>query len=106
LNLTYGDFARAFAVKCVEILLQQILFMKKDALTILAIAAAVICVGFSLNAQTNSQPSPLVAGEAIELPGTSGGFDFIRFDAQENRLLLGHARNKSFDVVDLKSKKC
>lgn len=56
---------------------------------------------FSVNAQT----VPLTAGERIPLPGTSGGFDFIRFDGAENRLLLGHEGNKTFDVFDLNSKK-
>ena len=49
--------------------------------------------------------APLTAGEVIPLPGTSGGFDFIRIDTAGNRLLLGHEGNKTFDVVDLKSKK-
>lgn len=62
-------------------------------------------VAFSLNAQTNSSTAPLTAGEKIPLPGVSGGFDFIRFDTPENRLLLGHEANKTFDVVDLNSKK-
>jgi DNA-binding beta-propeller fold protein YncE len=66
-------------------------------------------VGFfttiSLNAQTNAPIAPLTAGESIALPGTSGGFDFIRVDTAGNRLLLGHEGNKSFDVFDLKSRK-
>jgi DNA-binding beta-propeller fold protein YncE len=60
---------------------------------------------FSLNAQTNTPPLPLTAGEPIPLTGTSGRFDFIRVDTANNRLLLGHEANKSFDVVDLSSKK-
>jgi len=49
--------------------------------------------------------APLTAGDPIPLPGTSGGFDFIRIDTAGNRLLLGHEGNKSFDVFDLGSKK-
>lgn len=71
--------------------------------TKLSILAGLL-MAISLSAQTNA-PAPLTAGEPIPLPGTSGGFDFIRFDGAENRLLLGHEGNKSFDVVDLKSKK-
>lgn len=63
-----------------------------------------LTVAASLNAQTNTTV-PLTAGEPIPLPDTSGGFDFIRFDGAENRLLLGHEGNKTFDVVDLNSKK-
>lgn len=71
--------------------------------------AAAIAAGFftavSLNAQTNAPIGPLTAGESIPLPGTTGGFDFIRVDSAGNRLLLGHEGNKSFDVFDLSSKK-
>src|SRR5258708_726304 len=49
--------------------------------------------------------APLTAGDPIPLPGTTGGFDFIRIDTAGNRLLLGHEGNKSFDVFDLGSKK-
>lgn len=45
--------------------------------------------------------APLTPGEPIPLPGTQGGFDFIRMDAAGNRLLLGHSGNKSFDVFDI-----
>ncbi len=45
--------------------------------------------------------APLTPGEPILLPGTTGGFDFIRLDAGGNRLLLGHEGNKSFDVFDI-----
>src|SRR5271170_4779004 len=58
----------------------------------------------SSSAQTNAS-LPLTAGEPIPLPGTSGRFDFIRVDTANDRLLLGHEENKSFDVVDLDSKK-
>lgn len=51
----------------------------------------------------NAQLPPLTAGTPIPLPGTSGGYDFIQFDAAGNRLLLGHEGNKSFDVFDLAS---
>ena len=47
---------------------------------------------------------PLSPGDAIPVAG-HGGFDFIRMDAAGNRLLLGHAGNKSFDVFDLGSMK-
>jgi DNA-binding beta-propeller fold protein YncE len=49
--------------------------------------------------------APLTAGEPILLPGTQGGFDFIRVDTAANRLLLGHEGNKSFDVFDLNTRK-
>jgi DNA-binding beta-propeller fold protein YncE len=52
-----------------------------------------------------AQTVPLTAGEPILLPGTSGGFDFIRMDTAGNRLLLGHEANKTLDVFDIGSKK-
>ena len=51
------------------------------------------------------QAAPLTPGEPILLPGTHDGFDFIRLDANANRLLLGHEGNKSFDVFDLTTQK-
>jgi DNA-binding beta-propeller fold protein YncE len=49
--------------------------------------------------------APLHAGAPIPLPGTHGGFDFIRIDASANRLLLDQEKgNTAFDVFDLKTK--
>lgn len=61
------------------------------------------CLLLALTLRT--QAAPLTAGEPILLPGTQGGFDFIRVDTTANRLLLGHEGNKSFDVFDLATKK-
>ena len=52
-----------------------------------------------------SHAAPLTAGDAIEVTGTKGGCDFIRFDTAGNRLLLGHTGNKSFDVFDIAARK-
>jgi DNA-binding beta-propeller fold protein YncE len=57
--------------------------------------------GLLLALALRAQAAPLTAGAPILLPGTQGGFDFIRVDAAANRLLLGHEGNKSFDVFDL-----
>ena len=59
-----------------------------------------LCLAFSLNAQT----VPLTPGDPILLPGSTGRYDFIQFDASANRLLLGHEENRSFDVFDLGSR--
>jgi DNA-binding beta-propeller fold protein YncE len=70
------------------------------------LASTLICVAaLSLNAQTGAPTPPLTAGEPIPLPGTQGGYDFIRIDTAANRLLLGHEGNKSFDVFDLGTRK-
>ena len=70
------------------------------------LALTLICVAaLSLNAQTGAPTPPLTAGEPIPLPGTQGGYDFIRIDTAANRLLLGHEGNKSFDVFDIGAKK-
>ena len=70
--------------------------------TILAVAAgfSTFLLALSLSAQT----APLTPGDPIPLPGTTGKYDFIQFDAAGNRLLLGHEENKSFDVFDLGSR--
>lgn len=50
--------------------------------------------------------APLKAGAPILLPGTHGGFDFIRVDASANRLLLDQEKgNSAFDVFDLRTRK-
>lgn len=61
---------------------------------------ASLVFALSLNAQT----APLTAGDPIPLPGTTGGYDFIQIDTANNRLLLGHEGNHSFDVFDLGSR--
>jgi|SRR5665213_968058 len=60
---------------------------------------------FLLALGLHAQTAPLTAGERVLLPGTTGGFDFIRIDTVANRLLLGHEANKSFDIFDLGTKK-
>lgn len=61
--------------------------------------------GLLLALALQSPAAPLTAGDPILVPGTHGGYDFIRIDTAANRLLLGHEGNKSFDVFDLGSKK-
>ncbi len=66
------------------------------------------CIGMSLlylALSADLHAAPLTAGDPIALPGTKGGFDFIRIDTAANRLLLGHTGNKSFDVFDLSTRK-
>ena len=65
------------------------------------IAIACLLLGFAWRVQA----AALTAGDPILLPGTQGGFDFIRLDAAANRLLLGHEGNKSFDVFDLNERR-
>ncbi len=60
-----------------------------------------LLLALALRAQT----APLTAGKPVLLPGTEGGYDFIRLDASASRLLLGHEGNKSFDVFDIASRK-
>jgi DNA-binding beta-propeller fold protein YncE len=68
--------------------------------TILAAGFSFLFLAFSLKAQTGT----LSPGTPIPLPGSTGKYDFIQFDAANNRLLLGHEENKSFDVFDLGSR--
>jgi DNA-binding beta-propeller fold protein YncE len=66
---------------------------------------SITTIGILLALALRSPAAPLTAGDPILLPGTHGGYDFIRIDTAANRLLLGHEGNKSFDVFDLGSKK-
>lgn len=62
-----------------------------------------LAAGFSslfLASFVNAQTAPLMPGDPIPLPGSTGRYDFIQFDAVSDRLLLGHEENKSFDVFD------
>ena len=68
--------------------------------TIFAAGFSFLFLAFSLKAQT----PPLTPGDPIPLPGSTGKYDFIQFDGVNNRLLLGHEENKSFDVFDLGSR--
>lgn len=45
--------------------------------------------------------APLVAGQAVAIPGTKGGFDFLEIDGTNHRLLADHTGNGSLDVIDL-----
>jgi len=68
-------------------------------LKIIQINITLGCVLLAVAAR--AQTAPLTAGDPILLPGTQGGFDFIRVDTAGNRLLMGHEGNKTFDVFDL-----
>lgn len=62
-------------------------------------------IGGLLTAALTASAAPLTPGDAIPVPGTSGKYDFIRFDPSSNRLLMGHEGNKSFDVFDCAARK-
>ncbi len=71
----------------------------------MSIIASLACgfLAFALSAQA---APPLTAGTPILVPGTHGGFDFLRVDTSANRLLLAQEKgNGSFDVFDLNTKK-
>jgi len=58
-----------------------------------------------LGCALSASAAPLTPGDPILLPGTHGGFDFIRLDAAADRLLMGHEGNKSFDIFDINTRK-
>ncbi len=69
------------------------------------LAVAMLMPGCWIASSTSAQTAPLTAGERIPLPGVTGGCDFIQFDPNQDRLLLGHEGNHTFDVFDINSKK-
>src|SRR5258706_10894501 len=52
-----------------------------------------------------SAADALAPGQPVELTGTQGKFDFIKFDSAHNRLLVCHTGNGSLDVIDAASSK-
>jgi DNA-binding beta-propeller fold protein YncE len=48
-----------------------------------------------------AQSAPLVADPAIQVPDSSGGFDFLKIDEANHRLLANHTGNSTLDVFDL-----
>ncbi|HWB59591.1 MAG TPA: YncE family protein [Chthoniobacteraceae bacterium] len=72
----------------------------------ISLCAILLAPALAAQAPAVQPPSPpLNAGDPVLLPGTQDKYDFIRFDAAGNRLLLGHEGNKSFDVFDVATKK-
>jgi YVTN family beta-propeller protein len=69
-------------------------------LPILSICASVLVV-LPATAQTLNRQSPAL----IEIPQSSGKFDFLRIDAKRNRLLAAHENDKTSDFIDLSQKK-
>jgi DNA-binding beta-propeller fold protein YncE len=62
---------------------------------------------FALHAGANAARAdePLAPNKPVPLAGTHGKFDFIKIDANRNRLLACHTGNGSLDVIDLASSK-
>jgi len=68
---------------------------------ILSLGGMMLC---ALPAPLRAAPlSPLVADKPIALAGERGGFDFMQVDLPKNRLLIGHSKNNTFDVFNLKT---
>src|SRR5580765_275373 len=44
---------------------------------------------------------PLVAGQPVLIPDSTGSFDFLHVDSVNRRLLAAHTGNKTLDVFDL-----
>lgn len=47
------------------------------------------------------QPLPLVPAASIEIPHSSGKFDFLRIDSKRHRLLAAHENDGTDDYIDL-----
>jgi YVTN family beta-propeller protein len=51
--------------------------------------------------QAADQPSVLTPATSIEIPHSTGKFDFLRVDAKRHRLLAAHEKDGTSDFVDL-----
>jgi DNA-binding beta-propeller fold protein YncE len=58
---------------------------------------AILC----LAASPLAAAEPLVSGQPILVPDSTGSFDFLHVDAANRRLLAAHTGNNSLDVLDL-----
>ncbi len=81
--------------------------MKHNTLPLVSrnILAVALIQGCWIISSASAQTAPLTPGDRIPLPGVTGGFDFIRFDASQDRLLMGHEGNHTFDVFDVNAGK-
>jgi YVTN family beta-propeller protein len=58
----------------------------------------------SLGAAAAEQPLQLAPAASIEIPHSSGKFDFLRIDSQRHRLLAAHENDGTADYIDLQKK--
>jgi DNA-binding beta-propeller fold protein YncE len=65
--------------------------------------SAALTVGLLINAWAAEQGLAWPALASIELPQSSGGFDFLRVDPNRNRLLAAHVQDGTSDFIDLKN---
>src|SRR3954469_7435658 len=57
---------------------------------------------FAYSSSTSARAAePLVAGQPILVPDSTGSFDFLHVDSRNRRLLAAHTGNNTLDVFDL-----
>jgi DNA-binding beta-propeller fold protein YncE len=61
----------------------------------------VLTLGLLVSSPLRAGAAPLTADAPIQVPDSSGGFDFLKIDAAKNRLLANHTGNNTLDVFDL-----
>lgn len=70
--------------------------------TLYRLMSAALAMGLLISAWAAEQELAWPTLAAIELPGSSGKFDFLRVDPNRNRLLAAHVQDGTSDFIDLK----
>src|SRR5882757_1249989 len=56
----------------------------------------------AMSAASTAEPAlSLAPAASIEIPQSTGAFDFLRVDAKRNRLLAAHEKDGTADYIDL-----
>ncbi len=65
---------------------------------------ALMCCSISVVAAAAAEPPlALVPAASIEIPHSTGKFDFLRVDSKRHRLLAAHEKDETSDFIDLKT---
>ena len=63
-------------------------------------ALCLLAAGFGSH-KLVADEGPLTLTDSIEIPGTSGKFDYLEIDGGLDRLLANHTQNKTLDIINL-----
>ena len=64
-----------------------------------------LAAALALAAPAIAQPIlKLVPAASVQIPHSSGKFDFLRIDAKRHRLLAAHENDGTADIIDLQKK--
>lgn len=68
-------------------------------------AIALLVLGLPLSVLTMNAAAPLTLEDAIVVPDSKGGFDYLQVDVAKRRLLANHTGNNTLDIFDVETGK-